>query len=119
MGSKFVDNQINHVIDILNVIFTGILITWWGRKKAIFYAVIISDGLTLIVFAFSFVNNILLGIALLITRIFWVCAFTANKIFCIELFPTRVRASGTGLVFWATAIGILASFYLSLIDYQI
>lgn len=35
------------------------------------------------------------------------------------MFPTRIRASGAGIVFCATSVGIIASYYIAKIDFQI
>jgi len=54
-----------------------------GRKYLIFFAVLIASGFTVIAFIFSFINEFVYGFILWLTRICCVCAFTANKIYCI------------------------------------
>ena len=117
--SIYFNNLFNYTLDIINIILTGFLIWFLGRKYAIFLGVIISAGLTILSFFFGFISEMYYGAAIWLTRIFCVASFTANKIYCIELFPTRVRSSGASIVFFASGIGIIASFYLSKIPLQI
>lgn len=115
----FFDNIFNYTIDLLNIIFTGFLSLILGRKYTIFLAVTISAGLTVLTFFFSFIGEMYYGATLWLTRIFCVAAFTANKIYCVELFPTRIRSSGAGIIFSATALGIIFTYYISLIPFQV
>lgn len=56
IGIKYVDNLFNYLIDIVNIIFTGILILTMGRKCTIFTSVLIASGLTIVAFTFSFLG---------------------------------------------------------------
>ena len=82
-GNKLLDNQLNYAIDIVNILITGWFISFMGRKYLIFFAVLIASGFTVIAFIFSFINEFVYGFILWLTRICCVCAFTANKIYCI------------------------------------
>jgi len=105
--NPFVNDLILYMIEGAILFIAGYLIQMFGHIKTIGLSLIISGGLALVSTIFLWISDYGHGVCGYLTKLFAFISFVGSLSFAAENCPSRVRATGFGIVVGAGAFGLM------------